>query len=142
MGHMMLQVMKRHGQIGFRNMQQIGKDCFYIADSLHAAQTVQSLVGKHQAIMKDEGNIVYQVRIRDLRDPDMGDVLDLYPGPLKTVLYGQRRETRGMFHTIETLFFDRSHDPAVFQQHRGCIRMIRVNPQYVCCHPTPSDQFK
>ena len=89
--------------------------------------------------MKDEGNIVDQVRIRDLRNPDVSDVLDLYPGPLQTILYGQRRETRGMLHTIETFLFNGGHDPAVFQQHCGCICVIRVNPQYVCRHLCPSN---
>ena len=72
-----------------------------------------------------------QVRRRVARDADVVDVFEAYGGFIETVTNGLLRETGAVLDAIETFFFDRGDQSAVFDDCRCSIAVIRVDAEDV-----------
>jgi len=72
-----------------------------------------------------------QPRVRISRHGDMIDVLERETRFLQTVTNRLRGESRRVLHPVEAFFLNRSDQPAVADNRRRSVSVVRIDPQNI-----------
>src|SRR5580658_818583 len=70
-------------------------------------------------------------RIRVAGHGDVIDVFQFEPGFFQAIANRLRRKACGILDAVEALFFHRGHEPAVADNRRGCVTVIRIYPKNI-----------
>ena len=114
---MMFDVMKLRAQASFREVETARDFVFKIANPGGVSQPVLSLFKEAQTRGGVE-DLLVQMSRRIAGDADVVHVLDAYAGFGETVTDRLLGETGAVLDAIETLFFDRGDQSAVFDDGR------------------------
>ena len=127
---MMFDVVKLRAELSFGNAEQAREFVFQIAHLRGIRQPIFRLP-KHTQTRRGVQDLLVQVRRRIARDADMVHVLEPHARFSQTVTNRLLGETGAMLDAIETLFFRRGDQSAVFDDCRCSIAVIRVDAEDV-----------
>jgi hypothetical protein len=137
-GHVVLDVVELHLELRLANAERFRKNRLEVSDFLDAPQPIQTLLGEHESVEEDEGDLVDQMRARNSRDAHMRNLRDSNAGLAQTMAHREGREAGGMLDAIESLLLYGCDDFPVSQENRGRIAMIGIDTQDVMIRNTHS----
>ena len=126
---MVLEVVERGAHALVINAQRLGDALRRgrgLAVGLHP---VQDLRHRRHRVLRDEGELRGEVRLRVARDGDVGHVLDAGGGDAEHLLHGEAREAGAVLLAVEALLRDRRDDAVLSDERRGRVRVDRVDAE-------------